>query len=442
VRDIALLVCLVPLVVLAVRNSFAAYVFWIWAGLATVNSYTYGFLRSIPWVQVFALISLVHVALRWPEFSKHFRLGAVGGFLIVFCIHIVISQMAAPLSHPAAGEYVTTMFKHLLACMVMPMIITNQRRMQMLVLVMAVSISSHGLIDALKFVVTAGGHNARGAAKFGDNNQYALVLLLGMPVLLHAFRQAQWRWMRWALGAMLPALALAVMATRSRGALACLIVVAAWYVMTGSSKLRNILLISALAILLAFMAPEDWLARMSTMKAANEDSSFMQRIGAWKISAAMALDHPILGAGMHASEVGALWYHYANQSSFLDFIDGGILGGVSDTQGRAAHSIYFEVLGAQGFLGLLWFLTIFGSAFWMNIKTRSNWLRAKAPDAPVPWQAGLAEALNVSLVAYATAGSALSMAYYETPYYFSMLSAILYWRFQPPGVITKPGAAR
>jgi probable O-glycosylation ligase (exosortase A-associated) len=424
VRDILLLIALAPMVVLALRNPFAAYVFWIWSGIATINSYMFGFFRSIPVSMVFAAIALVHVALNWGRLKAHFKPGLMGGLMVVLCLHVLVSNLLASNPNITAWDYATNLLKHVLACLLMPVMLTSRRRIYVFVLLIGFSIGAHGLIDALKFLVSAGGHNAQGHVKFGDNNQYALVLLMGLPLLMHSYRYAAHRLMRLGLAGLIPMVVLAVMATRSRGALACLMVVGLWYLWTGASKLRNIALVGAMSALVVAFAPADWVARMSTIQEAGADASFMQRVGAWQICAAIAQESPIFGGGVHASEVGALWNMHLNSSTFMDFMQGGLRRGLSEGRGRAAHSIYFEVLGDLGFVGLLWFLSIFVVAIWMNSRTAAHW-RKFSPSGQA-WQADLATALTLSFVAFATGGALLSMAYTELPYYFGMLSALLY----------------
>ena len=73
--------------------------------------------------------------------------------------------------------------KTVLFCLFMPMIVVSRFRIHAFVLVIALAISFHGVLDGLKFIASGGGHNAQPLKKFGDNNHLALILLMVLPFL-------------------------------------------------------------------------------------------------------------------------------------------------------------------------------------------------------------------------------------------------------------------
>jgi len=80
--------------------------------------------------------------------------------------------------------------------------------------------------------------------------------------------------------------------------------------------------------------------------------------------------------------------------------------------GTDAHSIYFEILGEHGFVGLALFLAL-GLFTWM---AASRIRRQTEKTDDMAWMARLARMTQVSLVAYASAGAFLGMAYYDYAY--------------------------
>lgn len=78
-----------------------------------------------------------------------------------------------------------------------------------------------------------------------------------------------------------------------------------------------------------------------------------------------------------------------------------------------AHSIYFQVLGSLGFLGLALFLL-----FWVLVWRQCAWIRRKTRDRPdLRWAFILASMTQVSLVGYAVGGAFLDLAFWDLPYY-------------------------
>ena len=79
-----------------------------------------------------------------------------------------------------------------------------------------------------------------------------------------------------------------------------------------------------------------------------------------------------------------------------------------------SHSIYFEVLGEHGFVGLGLFLML----ALMTWRTASWVIRRARRDREKRWAADLAAMMQVSLVGYASAGAFLGLAYFD--YYYTL----------------------
>jgi O-antigen ligase len=74
-----------------------------------------------------------------------------------------------------------------------------------------------------------------------------------------------------------------------------------------------------------------------------------------------------------------------------------------EDKGRAYHSSYFEMLGEQGWPGLVLWLWIQALGLWQMERLRARW-RKKAADSPdddsLRWQAPLANALQQAQLVY------------------------------------------
>ena len=85
---------------------------------------------------------------------------------------------------------------------------------------------------------------------------------------------------------------------------------------------------------------------------------------------------------------------------------------------HAAHSIYFQVLGNHGFIGLFLFLGVFGSTYSLAGRLHSNgWVDMSRAQ----WCADLGAMVQVSLVGYASGGAFLSLTYFDLPYNLMIL---------------------
>ncbi|MSO77291.1 MAG: hypothetical protein EXQ87_10345 [Alphaproteobacteria bacterium] len=89
--------------------------------------------------------------------------------------------------------------------------------------------------------------------------------------------------------------------------------------------------------------------------------------------------------------------------------------------GRAFHSVYFEVLGEQGFVGLGLFLSMLLIFFW-NLHAVDR-ISENKPD--LAWCRDLSFCLKTSMVTFMAAGAFIGIAFLPYHYYLISLSIAL-----------------
>jgi len=421
-RDILFFSMTLILIVLALRSGLVAYLLWGWAGLISLQSYVYGFMQEVPYVQIFAIIALFHLILTKDLERLSFKLNATSTLFIIFVLHMTVCASMSTSNHPRNWDLTYNMMKTIFFCVLMPMQLTSRLRIHAMVLVIAISTAIHGLLDGLKFVASGGSYFATGIAKFGDNNNFAMVMLMIIPFVIYLIRQSNNKILRWSLFAVIPMILFSVLATQSRGALIGMGFVGVWYVLNSKNKTTSFISLAACVVLILAFAPPQWVERMNTINQAGQDTSMMGRVGAWQISSAVALKHPFIGAGPHAIEIGSVWQDNLNERGFFGDVSNLNLNGSEKGRGRAAHSIYFEVLGDMGFVGLFMFILIIINAF---VSANEIYNLSKMDQDKYEWARSLAEMLSLSLLAYIVAGSLLSAAYFELPYMVFMILEVV-----------------
>jgi probable O-glycosylation ligase (exosortase A-associated) len=148
--------------------------------------------------------------------------------------------------------------------------------------------------------------------------------------------------------------------------------------------------------------PEHWTSRMHTIQTYEEDASAMGRINAWWFAFNLAKDRPIVGGGFETFR-GWIFARWApDPGNYHD-----------------AHSIYFEVLGEHGFVGLALFLAL----GLMSLRLAGQVARLARKDTALQWMTDLASLLQVSLIGYATAGLFLGLAYFD--FYYALVAAVV-----------------
>ena len=84
-----------------------------------------------------------------------------------------------------------------------------------------------------------------------------------------------------------------------------------------------------------------------------------------------------------------------------------------------AHSIYFQVLGEHGFIGLGIFLLL-GFTTWLRC---GQMIRLARNIPEMKWIGDLASMLQVSLIGYGVSGAFLGLAYFD--YYYHLIAITL-----------------
>src|SRR5262249_2859413 len=106
--------------------------------------------------------------------------------------------------------------------------------------------------------------------------------------------------------------------------------------------------------------------------------------------------------------------------------------------GLASHSIYFEVLGEQGWIGLGIFLSIF-AVFFLNMRRVRGRARRREDLA---WMEGLASALMQSMLIFMAGAAFSGIAHQPLHYYLIVFAVSLSAVMARAGTVTAPPVAR
>lgn len=134
----------------------------------------------------------------------------------------------------------------------------------------------------------------------------------------------------------------------------------------------------------------DRVGTLSSVNAVSEDGSFHGRWVAWQVAIHYATDHFPFGAGFYGPQFSGIFNRY-----------------FPGENPHAAHSIYFQVLGEHGYIGLFIYLAI----IFVTFRYCSRIARNRGGETE--WPRRMARAIQVSLIAFFVGGAALSMAYYD-----------------------------
>jgi probable O-glycosylation ligase (exosortase A-associated) len=418
-RDLALFGVMLFMVPMALRNGLVAFLLWGYFSLLTPKFYLYGFMQNLRYAFFFAAIAIIYIAVKKIKNIGVMKWQSTNILLVLFLLHGAISSFMGIDPNPLNEDRLVFFAKGVTFCLLMPYFINTRWRVHALLVMIALGLGAHGVIEGLKYISSAGVHRVGGIpnSSLSDNNLFAVGMVMVIPIMIYLSQYSRNKLvaMGYAIAALLTVLC--VLGTNSRGGFLGLAAVGGWLFLTTRKKFRAMLFIVAGCIVVYYFAPDVWFERMSTINSADEDASFMGRIAAWRISSAIALANPLFGGGFHAVEIQWIWDLYREAPNLLPFVPQQDI----PLLAKASHSIYFQVLGDMGFIGMALFVAILTNAFWVARDIRC--LAAKREEHE--WLVDLAKLIMVSLVAYMVSGGGVGLAYYELSWILLSLLGIM-----------------
>jgi putative inorganic carbon (HCO3(-)) transporter len=395
-RTIFLLPLFAAIAMYSLAAPFAGVLGWTWITLMAPHQLVWGSLATAPINMVLAVTTLIGWMLsREP---KGFPVNLASGLWLCFMAYMTFTTLFA-LAPEISWERWDRTIKIMALGLVVAGMATNQIRIHALVWVIVLSLAYFGVKGGIFTLMTGGGSRVVGVevTGLGDNNYLALALCTIVPLMNYLRMHSKWRSVRIGAVAAMGLVVIAIIGTYSRGGLIGLAITCGylWW------KSRQKILIALLGLIVAIPAiqfmPESWHLRMSTIESAEQDASFQGRLQAWQFAVNAAVSRPFTGAGFSSTESTPVFNTYYHDPSG------------DRVQGHAAHSIYFQVLGDHGFIGLALYLGMLATTWWYLAVIR----RASYGEPQLEWAQDLAAMMQVSLVAFMVAGAALSMAYYD-----------------------------
>ena len=414
-RDVLLSVIVAVALLAIFKHPVIGAYLWAWLGLMNPHKMTYGFARSLPFAYIAALATmlvLVFTKKRQPLPRNGVALLQIALLLWMTCT----SFFALAPQDDVLARWIFV-FKIQFMMFVTWMLVRDAKEIRGLVWVVVLSVAFFGVKGGIFTVMTGGGSRVWGppGGMLEENNALAVALIMLMPLMYFLRETESRRWVRHALMFMLVTCAFSVLGSQSRGALLALVAMAFFLGLKGKYPVRtSLLLLMLLGVSIAFM-PDSWTTRMETIGTYAEDGSAMSRIWTWTTLWNVAVDRPFTGAGFGADHPIIFDRYAPTDGPYAIFV------------GRVyvAHSIYLQMLGEHGFIGLGLFLTLLATVWF----TAGRVARRTTGDAEFgAWMPSLMRMAQVSLIGYLTGGAFLSLAYLDLPYYifsFVVLSEVL-----------------
>lgn len=401
-RDIVLTVIVMGILPMILKRPYLGIYTWCWFAYMNPHRLTWGFAYDFPFSMLIALFTLVGLLLS--KEAKSFPRASVTAIQLVFVLWMTFTTFFSLVSEPAWTEW-NRMIKIQLMVFVSMVLINNRERLHWLVWIIVLSHAFYSVKGGIFVLLTGGQSLVYGPADsfIADNNALALAIVMILPLMWFFSMQVTKPWQKWAIWIMVALSCFSILSSYSRGAFLAVCCMGLFLMLKSRKKaVLWTILIVLIPVLISFM-PSQWFDRMETIETYKEDASAMGRINAWAFAFNLAKDH-FLGGGFNAF----------TPSLFLKYAP-------DPTDVHDAHSIYFEVLGEHGFIGLFIFLLL-GV---MSLMLCRGVVKKAQRVSELSWAVDLVSMVQVSLIGYAVGGTFLGLAYYDLYYQLIAIAVIV-----------------
>ncbi|MCK0509218.1 putative O-glycosylation ligase, exosortase A system-associated [Aromatoleum anaerobium] len=399
-RDIAVTLAVFGSLPFILRRPWIGILVWTWLGFMNPHRMAWGFSTTMPFALIVALTTLL--AMLFSKEEKRIPWERETVILVLFVGWMFITTIFAVYPGLAWVQF-DKVIKIQLMILVAMMLITTPGRLKLLVWTIALSLAFYGVKGGIFTILHGGVFRVQGppGTFIGGNNEIGLALAMTIPLLYFLARSIDRKWLRSGIYAATVLTALGAIGTQSRGALLGMAAMSLMFWLKSRQKFLVALLAAASALAVVQIMPEAWYERMHTIQSYEEDKSAMGRVNAWWMAFNLAKDRP-LGGGFETFQRG-MFALYAPDP----------------TNARDVHSVYFEVLGEHGFVGLGLFLLL-AVLTWRSADAVAHAVRTVPERA---WMGDLAKMVQASLIAYLSAGAFLGMAYFD--YYYNLVLIVV-----------------
>ena len=400
-RDAVFLLVMLGLLPLAVYRPFAGVLLWCWISFMNPHRLLFGFAVELPWALAVFAATLLGIVLT-GEYRRA-RTDGLTWLLIALLVCITVTSVTAlgPPSEVWAKH--DGVMKVIIGLLVTSALLVDRRRIHALVWAMVIAIGYYGVRGGIFSLLTGGNYRVFGPVQtmIADNNHLAAAMLVTLPLMNYLRLQSQHRIVRVGLAIAMALTLISVVGSYSRGALLGLVAVAALMWWRSHAKVISAAMLTvALAGAITVMPPQ-WMERMNSIGEYQADDSASERLVLWGISWKLAVQRPLLGSGFAGPYT-------------REVVDQVAPGGPA----RAVHSIWFELLGEQGFVTFaVWLAMTLLAIYWSQL------MLSRTRGIPrLAWAHDLARMTQVSIVAYLVSGSFLSLSYWD--FYWTVLVVV------------------
>lgn len=388
----------------ALGRPFIGLLFFVFLGLFSPQSMTWGAGRSLPFSMVVGAATFVGYLVgkepkRIPLQRESVILLALWGF---FCVTTVFAIRPVP-----ATNRLIHVSKILFMIFLCTSLVSSERRLRSLLTVISLSIGFYGLKGGIFSVMSGGSYLVWGPelSWYGANNSVGLAMSANLPFLFYLHRSETRRWLRWILMGMFLFSIPAIIFTYSRGAWLGTAVALVIILLQSRRKVLAFGFLGLAAILvvplIVTVLPQRLFDRYDQLENWKEDPSAISRFWNWEMCQRVGVANPLHGGGFDYYSIEAYEKYFPE---FLTRFPGKIW---------SCHSVWLTIFAEHGFPGIILWVFLIVSCL-ASTRRILKFEKARDGTGALPVYAPI---VNAFLFVYMVSGTFLDAAYYDVFYY-------------------------
>lgn len=433
-RDIGLALFLLSFIAVGFRRPFLLVLAYCYVDIVAPQRLSYYLVNSIP-VSLIAFCLAVGMWLVADD-KKNIRYSSRQFLLVILLIYCGLTTQLADFPVEAAAKW-SWVWKALLWAIFLPLTLTTRLRIEALATTMILCASSIAITGGIKTLAGGGGYGTLALLVEDNSGLYegsimSCVAVAIIPIILFLSRYStifppDWRVKSFAYALCFACLLIPI-GTQARTGLVCIIMLAILAMRFTKRRFVYAGAIGLAALITVPLLPSAFMDRMSTIQEYKADSSASTRVAVWKWTWDYAKDHPF-GGGFDAFRGNRVEYQLEDGSKIVD-------------SARAYHNSYFEMLGEQGYIGLIVWLVLHVLGIIQMEKIHRRY--RNNPRSDLKWVSPLAVALQNAQIIYLTGCMFVGIAFQPFIYmilamqigfstYMARLEKEESWRVKPTG---------
>ncbi len=399
---------------LSANAPFVATLGYVWVDTFQPQNVAYIVLNDMPVALIMAAVAVGSYLLLDRRSPPGLRIETVLQLALAAWVTVTLTWAEVP---DAAWDKWDWAVKTVLFAAFVPYVIRSRVQIEAFVQIYVFSMAANIVPFGLKTLISGGGYGSNlglqeGNSGLSEGGLLSTASLMVVPIAVYLAEHGQLvprlkllTLAYWGIAALAIVTAIG---TYERSALIGLLVLGIAMWMRSKHRISFGIVIGLVAALVVYATSNAWTARISTVGNYQSEGSAMVRILVWKWTLSYAATHP-LGGGFMSYLINRVEVMPGDDDpGFIQF-------------GRAFHSVYFELLGEQGYPGLAMFVALAGVTFF-----RLGRSAKRARDQPeLQWVGALSNALQSGLAVFLTSGAFVGIAFQPMFWYFAALGISL-----------------